>query len=198
MRCLIVSAHPLTNSLCRQFTDQVIEQLNTAGHEVISEDLYQQRFDPVLSVRERETYYQEHYDQVEVAEQVGQLQNAEALILVFPTWWFNFPAILKGWFDRVWAPGIAYDHASGFGPITPKLHGLKRVLVITTLGSAAWVGWLIMWRPVKRLIKFALIGACARQAKVEYLALYHCEKINEKKLRAFRSRITKTITKAVG
>jgi len=46
------------------------------------------------------------------AGQIDRLMSAEALVLVFPTWWFGFPAILKGWFDRVWAPGIAYDHAT--------------------------------------------------------------------------------------
>ncbi len=198
MKCLVVSAHPLTNSLCQQFTHEVSQQLKAMGHEVTVEDLYQHSFDPVLSERERETYYQENYDQSEVSEQVFRLQEAEALILVFPTWWFNFPAILKGWFDRVWVPGVAYDHAPGLASIEPRLNQLKRVMVITTLGSPAWVDWLIMWRPVRRIVKFALIGACARGARVKYHALYGCEKINRGKLDKFRKRVEKSVRQFFG
>jgi hypothetical protein len=39
-----------------------------------------------------------------------RLQRAEILVLVFSIWWFGLPALLKGWFDRVWAPGVAFDH----------------------------------------------------------------------------------------
>ena len=80
-------------------------------------------------------------------------------MLLFPTWWFGFPAMLKGWFDRVWGPGIAYDHASDLGPIKPRLNNLKKVLVVTTLGSPWWVDRLVMWQPVKRVMKMALLDS---------------------------------------
>ena len=85
--------------------------------------------------------------------QVSRLKEAEALVLLFPNWWFGFPAMLKGWFDRVWGPGIAYDHASDFGPIIPRLDNLKRVLAITTMEAPRWVDRLVMWQPVKRILE---------------------------------------------
>lgn len=123
------------------------------GHEVTVEDLYAEKFEPALTVVERESYYSGSYESSNVAEQSGRLQEAQALILLFPTWWFGFPAMLKGWFDRVWGPGIAYDHASDFGPIKPRLDNLRKVLVVTTLGSPWWVDRLVMWQPVKRIMK---------------------------------------------
>ena len=47
------------------------------------------------------------------------LQQAKGLVRCFPTWWFAPPAMLKGWIDRIWAPGVAYDHAPDRGAIHP-------------------------------------------------------------------------------
>ena len=123
------------------------------------------------------------------AEEVKRLQDAEALVLLFPNWWFGFPAMLKGWFDRVWAPGIAYDHASDFGPIKPRLGKLKKVLIVTTLGAPWWMDRLIMRQPVKRVIKIALLKACAKKSSLKYLSLYNSEKLSEKSLEKFRCKI---------
>ena len=87
-------------------TGRVVELLQTAGHEVISEDLYAEGFDAAMSREERMTYYRDQYSTQAVTTQVEHLLTAQAIVLVFPTWWFGFPAILKGWFDRVWGPGL--------------------------------------------------------------------------------------------
>lgn len=128
MKCLVISAHPLKDSLCHSFKQQVIPQLEKMGHEVITEDLYDNQFQPALTEQERQAYYQQGNQAIDMSDEVKRLQEAEVLILIFPTWWFNFPAILKGWFDRVWLPGVAYDHASDYGPIKPRLHNLKETL----------------------------------------------------------------------
>jgi putative NADPH-quinone reductase len=193
MKCLIVIAHPLSNSLCKQFSNEVENKLKQMGHEVILEDLYAEQFAPALTEQERASYYAEAYDFSHISEQVERLQQSEAIVLLFPTWWFGFPAILKGWFDRVWGPGIAYDHASDFGPIKPRLENLKKVLVITTLGSPWWVDRLVMWQPVKRIMKLALLGACASNSKLQFLSLYNSEKLDEPRIKAFNKRIDKAL-----
>ena len=193
MKCLVVIAHPLHDSLCKQLSAQVENKLKQQHHEVMREDLYAQQFDPVLSVPERASYYAGQYDASNITEQVNRLQRAEALILLFPTWWFGFPAILKGWFDRVWGPGIAYDHASDYGPIKPRLQNLQKVLVITTLGSPWWVDRLVMWQPVKRIIKLALLGACAKQARLQFLSLYNSENLDAQRINAFKYKIEKAL-----
>ena len=189
MKVLVVSAHPLGKSLCQLLSGQVVRQLREMGHEVTVLDLYNKRFDPLLSQEERASYYAEHYDSHRVDDQAKQLQQAQGLVLLFPTWWFGMPAILKGWFDRVWGPGIAYDHASDLGPIKPRLEQLQKVMIITTLGSPWWVDRFVMWRPVYRVLKTALIGTCAPKAKVEYLALYRAEKVEERRQIRFSYRI---------
>jgi len=113
--------------------------------------------------------------------------------MVFPTWWFSFPAILKGWFDRVWAPTVAYDHATDYGPIKPRLVNLKKTLVITTLGAPWWVDYFILWRPVKRVIRFALLGACARGCSLKYLSFYKCEKLDKDKIELCKAKVKKSL-----
>jgi len=148
------------------------------GHDVQMENLYENRFDQVLSIDERNAYYKENYDSSKVSGEVERLVCSEALVLIFPTWWFGFPAILKGWFDRVWVPTVAYDHANDYGPIKPKLNNLKKTFVVTTLGAPWWVDHIILRRPVKRTLRFALLGACARKCKLKFLSFYKCESVD--------------------
>ncbi len=193
MKCLVVTTHPLSNSLCTLLTEHVVNKLTEMRHEVNIEDLYVEKFDPVLTAAERESYYSGSYDSSNVTEQVERLLGAEALVLLFPTWWFSFPAMLKGWFDRVWAPGIAYDHASDLGPIKPRLGNLRKVLVVTTLGAPWWMDRLIMWQPVKRVTKLALLGACTIKSTFKYLSLYNSERLNEQRIAGFISKIDKAL-----
>lgn len=193
MKCLIVTTHPLSDSLCNLLGKYVENKLTKIGHEVTIEDLYAENFEPALTVSERQSYYGGSYDSSNVAEQVDRLQDAEALVLLFPTWWFGFPAMLKGWFDRVWGPGIAFDHASDLGPIKPRLNNLRKVLVVTTLGSPWWVDRLVMRQPVKRIMKLALLGACTKKSKLQFLSLYNSEKLNEQRIAAFKNKIEKAL-----
>ena len=197
MKCLVVTTHPLNDSLCQLLSKRVKEQLVQIGHEVIIEDLYAENFDPVLTAAERKTYYSTRYDSTSVTAYVKRLQDAEGLVLLFPTWWFGFPAMLKGWFDRVWGPGIAYDHANNFGPIKPRLDNLKRVLVVTTLGSPWWVDRFIMWQPVKRIMKIALLKSCAKNSELQFLSLYESENLSEKKIDGFVNKIENALERWV-
>ncbi len=193
MKCLVVTTHPLPNSLCKHLTEHVVNRLTVMKHDVVIEDLYDEKFEPLLTVKERESYYSDSYDSSAISKQVEHLLEAEALVLIFPTWWFSFPAMLKGWFDRVWGPGIAYDHANDLGPIKSRLENLQKVLVVTTLGTPWWVDRLFMWQPVKRVIKVALLGACAKRSKLKYLSLYKSENLNSECIDRFKHKIDKAL-----
>jgi len=195
MKCLVVIAHPNTDSLCHAMAQSAIAALKAGGHEVTVEDLYLSGFSPALTADERRSYYGPAFDAGAVGDQIGRLRSAEALVLVFPTWWFGFPAILKGWFDRVWAPGIAYDHATDLGPIKPRLHTLQRALAITSLGSPWWVDRLVLRQPVRRVLKTALLGTCAPRCRFEMLSLYKAESLGQAEVRSFCARIERAIGK---
>jgi putative NADPH-quinone reductase len=195
MRCLVVIAHPLADSLCHTLAQSAISALTAKGHDVIVEDLYSSGFSPALTINERQSYYSPAFDASAGKEQMERLLSAEALVLVFPTWWFGFPAMLKGWFDRIWAPGIAYDHATNLGPIKPRLHNLRHTLAVTSLGSPWWVDRLILWQPVKRVLKTALLGTCAPECRFAMLSIYKAESLTQAKVQAFCSRIEQSLSR---
>jgi len=195
MRCLVVIAHPLQGSLCHSLAAKAVETLGAGGHEVLTEDLYRNNFSATLTVAERSSYYNQNYDSTAVQPEVDRLLAADAIVLCFPTWWFSFPAILKGWFDRVWGPCVAYDHASDLGPIKPRLHKLRKVLVVTTLGAPWWVDWLVMRQPVKRVLKTAILGTCAPNCELEMLSLYRSELLDDAQVRQFSNKMEKTLSR---
>lgn len=97
--------------------------------------------------------------------------------------------MLKGWIDRVFAPGIAFDHSENFGPIKPRLNKLRRIVVITTLGSPWWVDRIVMRRPVRRILKTAIFGVCAPKARFSYLPFYAAENPENTRVESFCRRI---------
>ncbi len=191
MKCLVVIAHPLKESLCHSLAVVARQALESAGHDVDALDLYAENFVPTLTADER----RHHYDppQPPLPEAL-QLMASEAIVLVFPTWWFGFPAILKGWFDRVWLPGIAFDIAPETATLIPQLSRLRHIVAITTLGSPRWVDWLVLRQPVKRILKTAIAGSCAPQARFRYLAQHSAETLGKRQFDAFATRIRRTLS----
>lgn len=187
-RALIVLAHPGQRSLSRHFAEIACEELAKSGFDLDFLDLCKTDFDPVMSAVERSNYYSESPERL---EDCGRLASAEVLVMVFPTWWFGMPAILKGWIDRVFAPTIAFDHADDFGPIKPRLTSLRHVIIVTTLGSPWWVDWFVMFRPVRRILKRAVFALCAPNARFQMLSLYAAENKDQDRVHRFSERTRK-------
>lgn len=194
MKCLIVVAHPISESFVSTLAGAATEAAQLAGHEVRVQNLYVDEFAPALTVAERESYYA-GFDCSAVSKEADNLQWAEALIILFPTWWFGFPAILKGWFDRVWGPEIAFDHAVNMGAIRPRLQGLKRTLAITTVGSPWWVDWLVMRRPVRRVLKTATLGTCAPACRMDFVSFYKTKKLSNDSVASAISKVKSAVTR---
>lgn len=189
MAGLVVLAHPLAGSLSHRLAETAASALRGAGHETTVLDLYAEGFEPRLSVDERGGYYATAAPGADIERHAALLREAERLVFVFPTWWFGPPAVLKGWIDRVFSPGIAFDHSPGFGPIVPRLTKLKHAAVVTTLGTPWWVDLIGMRRPVRRAFRTAVVGACAPQAGFSYLPLYSAENLAETRIAAFERRV---------
>jgi NAD(P)H dehydrogenase (quinone) len=78
------------------------------GHEIDDCDLYAEGFNAVMSEQERKQYHDVGLNRAPVSAYADRLLEAEALILVYPVWNEGFPAILKGFFDRVFIPGVSF------------------------------------------------------------------------------------------
>lgn len=85
MKCLVVIAHPLADSLCHTMARAAVGALVTAGHEIEIEDLCGEDFAPSLRPSERQSYYRPPFDASALEPQIARLLAAEALLLVFPT-----------------------------------------------------------------------------------------------------------------
>ena len=174
MRVLVIYAHPLADSFAAALHRTVVAALSAAGHEVDDCDLYGEGFDPVMTAPERGAHNTPNPDLSAVESHVARLRAAEAVVLCFPVWWYGMPAILKGYFDRVWVNGVAF-HLRDDGRMEPGLLGIKKLGVVCTYGAPWWLIKLVLRDPVRAVIHTGIRGLCTRHAKTRFLALYSIE-----------------------
>ena len=141
MRFLVIYAHPVEGGFQSALHRCAVDTLIAAGHEVDDCDLYAEGFQPVLSREERIAYHNVGSNQEHVAKEIERLRRCNGLVLVFPTWWYGMPAILKGYIDRVWLPGVVFKLDRG--RTRPILDNIERFAVVTTYGSPWWLNKLI-------------------------------------------------------
>ena len=186
MHVLMIFAHPREDSLSAALRDAARAALEGAGHTVELRDLYAEGFRAELTGDERGRYHDVDGNLEGIEDHVAALRRAEALVLVHPTWWYGMPAILKGWFDRVWAPGIAFT--LGDGAIKPLLTNIRRIAVVTTYGSPTWLLWYI-GRIDRKLIGRGLRRLCARDCKLEWVSLTRMDQRTRAECGAFVDRV---------
>ena len=141
MHAYVVFAHPTRRSFTGAVLQELCRGLDEAGHSFEVGDLYAMDFraDMTLAEYERETNV--HGDRArsplpaDVREEHAKIARADGVAFVFPVWWSDCPARLKGWFDRVWVCGYAYDYdIPGESFPFPRL-SLARALVLCTAGN---------------------------------------------------------------
>jgi putative NADPH-quinone reductase len=189
MRALVVLAHPLKQSFAASIAATVVEAMRARGHEVDLLDLYAEDFDPRLTAAERESYMSGSYDLSAIGPFADRLKAADAMILVFPQWWFNMPAILKGFIDRVFVPGIAFDYAADGIKLEPKLDRLKHFWVFSTTGSPWWVVKFYMGDPVRRQLKRGIAAFCGRRVEFRMTCLHDMDDTTVEKRQGFLDRV---------
>jgi putative NADPH-quinone reductase len=169
MKILVLHAHPVEESFNAALHRLIVERLNAAGHAVDDLDLYAEDFNPRLSRAERLAYHHARSADDTVAPYVRRLLDAEALVLSFPVWNYGFPAILKGFFDRVFLPGVSFRMVDG--KAMPSLHNIRKVAAVTTYGGS-WFRAVLMGNPPKKLVSRVLRATVKPGAPVSYLAHY--------------------------
>lgn len=194
MRVLVIYCHPRSDSFGAALRDAAVEGLAAAGHSVELRDLYAESFDPVLSAHQRGAYYSDETGSVRgIEDHAAALQRAEALVLVYPTWWFGMPAMLKGWFDRVWLPGVAF-HLEGPKVLQPLLTDLRRIGVVTTYGSPWWLLWWVGW-PDRRVVKRGFCPLCAPGCRIHWIALTRMDVDDPARRRRFLATVKRRVSR---
>ncbi|WP_042352594.1 NAD(P)H-dependent oxidoreductase [Bacillus massiliigorillae] len=132
MNHLIVFAHPTANSFNAAIKDSIIKQVKMHKQEFKIRDLYAINFNPILQYNEILDFQDKQYSP-DIAFEQQQIQWADVIYFIYPTWWYSMPAILKGYCDRVFAHGFAFTST----PDGPKglLHG-KKAFIFETAGDS--------------------------------------------------------------
>lgn len=176
MRVLVLYAHPVETSYGAALHQTVVEALHDAGHEVDDCDLNKEGFSPILTREERLAYHDLDANRANVAPYVERLLAAEGLVISTPIWNFGFPAILKGYFDRVFLPGVSFALKDGL--VVPTLHNIRKLVAVTTYGGPRWRA-MLMGDPPRRIVKRVLRVTIHPRAKLRYLAQYGMDRTTD-------------------
>lgn len=184
-RALVLFAHPCGESYSSALHRLVVERLSAAGWEVDDCDLYGEGFSPVLTEEERRGYHDVPANMGPVAGYVDRLRAASALVLVFPVWNFGYPAILKGFFDRVFLPGVSFRLEDGV--VRPNLTHIQKLAVVTTYGGTRMRAFLA-GDPPRKVVCRAVRHVCQPE-KLRYLALYDMNRADQARREGFLRRV---------
>lgn len=212
MKIFIVYAHPEPTSFNHALKEQAMNVLQTAHHEIKLSDLYAMHFKPTAdwndfkeinptipkqySVIQRDAYLN-HQLSNDIKEEQDKLSWCDVIIFQFPLWWFDAPAILKGWFDRVFAAGFSYDKEKWFstGLLQPK----GAILSVTTQSpkSAYQAGGLHedinqFLRPIHHTLRF--VGITPLNPFVAYGVMNIDEQERKKYLSDYQEHLLKQIS----
>ncbi|MFM8312634.1 MAG: NAD(P)H-dependent oxidoreductase [Ilumatobacteraceae bacterium] len=171
VRALLVHCHPSAGSTMSMARDRAAEAITGSGGEVRQIDLYEEGFDPVLSAWERRNHLADPSTKPGIAAHAQLLEWCNTLVLTYPTWWSGQPAMLKGWFDRVWVQGIAYDLPAGSDRIRPRLRNIRRIVVVTSYGGPRWRN-MLEGESGRRVVRRAMRAVCHPRCRTTWLGLY--------------------------
>ena len=187
MRILVLFAHPVETSFAAALHAKVVEALRRRGHAVDDCDLNAEGFDPVMSRQDRIEYYDVAVNRRRVKPYVDRLLAAEALVFSFPVWNMGLPAILKGFVDRVFLPGVAFELKDD-GAFVPTLHNIRRLGVVCTYGGGR-LKTLLMGDPPRRFLTRMVRPICAPGARCDYLAHYDMDHTRPERRKRFLMRV---------
>jgi NAD(P)H dehydrogenase (quinone) len=189
MQVLVIYCHPVAESFAAAAHAVVLQTLAAGGHDVTDVDLYAENFDPVMNRQERLDYQKTERNVRPVRKYDEQLAAAEAIVLVYPAWWYGMPAMLKGYFDRVWLPGVAFDVTPDGRVLTERLQRIRRIVVVTTYGGPWWMVRIALGDPARKIVSRAIRALCARGCRVDWYVHYNMDRATPRLLSRFLDRV---------
>jgi NAD(P)H dehydrogenase (quinone) len=191
-RVVVVYWHPVPTSLCATARDRVLGALAQAGDEYRLLDLHAEGFDPVLSVQEWKAHGESNGPWPGLEHHAEALQWADSLVFVYPTWFSSQPAMVKGWFDRVFTNGVAYEFSDGDRFVRGRLRHIRRVMVVTTHGSSRLVN---RWQGESGLMvcRRALRTLVHPMATFRWVAMYGVDGSSRTRCAEFLNRVEREV-----
>ena len=154
-RILIINGHPDKGSFCAELAKSYLKGAESSGVECKLVNLCELKFDPILHIG--------YKTQTELEPDLLQVQQditaTEHLVFVYPNWWGTYPALLKGFFDRVFIPGFAFKYHTN-NPFWDKLLIGKSARLIVTMDTPTWYYNLGFGKPGHNSMKNCILGFC--------------------------------------
>ncbi len=198
MNIVVVLGHPSADSYCAAIFERIILELDSQPtHNITAIRLADEKFITAMSTAERAAY--ETLSPLisdETKRHATALEQAEALIFVYPTWWSGLPAQLKGWLERVFVLGIAFRFNDN-NKIRPNLQNVRYIIGVSTYGSP--------WRYVKlindngrRTLTRAIRASTGLCTRTMWCGLYALDTCTQRQREEFIAKTAKKITKRLG
>lgn len=193
MNVVVVLGHPSANSYCAAIFDSIVSALERQ-HKVSAIRLAEENFITAISSDERQAYEtQSPLISDETRRYAASLQQAGALIFVYPTWWSGLPAQLKGWLERVFVLGVAFRFNDN-GKIRPNLNNVRHIIGVSTYGSP--------WRYVKlvndngrRTLTRAIRASTGLRTRTMWHGLYALDTCTAEQRKQFITETTEKIAR---
>ncbi|MFY0331467.1 NAD(P)H-dependent oxidoreductase [Bacillus sp. YIM B13410] len=128
----IVYAHPWDGSYNHAILTSITEKLETKREPFQVIDLYKDGFNPVFTAEELKHFHKGETPYSLVKDYQEKLKQSTELIFIFPVWWWDLPAILKGFIDKVMLSGFAFIEDQNTGTLKGLLTNKKKTTVIST------------------------------------------------------------------
>lgn len=182
---LIVYAHPETDGHCKRILEETKKQLESQKKEYRVIDLYQIKYNPILSKEEHYTSgnYEIGKDTLVLQEEI---KRCTGLVFIYPIWWVTMPAILKGFFDRVLTPRFAFKYVRGV-PI--GLLRDKKAVIFTSSGGPRIYYWFMIRGRQKAAIRKDILKFCGIKSK--FYQIYSAKKLNDSKIEKIKRVVSK-------
>lgn len=172
MKFLIIDSHPYEKSFNRSLTKGISETL-VSKHEVDTINLIEDGFDPVMNSEDLKVFADGKSVDPKVLIYQEKIKNADVLIFSFPIWWGSMPAILKGFFDKVFLKDFAYVYGK-YGMLKGLLN--KEAYVITTMETPKVIYNLFLHNPIQNQFISGTLGMSGIKTK----KYFQIDKINTK------------------
>lgn len=162
MATLVIYAHPQTDGYSPTILQEVTRALRLKKEEFEILDLYEMNYDPILHAMEHYTVGNKLVsDQNQLIQK--KIKNSDKLIFIYPNWWGSMPAILKGFIDRVFVRGFAFDYNQKGMPV--KLLKGKTVLAYISHGGP-WIYHFFTGNKAAKIMKNIICSYCGMKAKI--------------------------------
>jgi NAD(P)H dehydrogenase (quinone) len=149
---LIINGHPDKESFCFALAESYRKGVEKSGATCKVMNLIDLKFNPILTFGYRKVSELEP----DLIQAQKDILEANHLVFVYPNWWSTYPALLKGFIDRVFLPNFAFKYHEK-GPFWDKLLKGKTAQLIVTMDTPSWYYWLINRRPGHNSMKIGIL-----------------------------------------